>query len=51
MQIAIKAIAFYLLLGFPFAKYSGVSSQTYSDETSLSGPNVCKRLEEYVWIW
>lgn len=52
MQIALKAIAFYMLLGFPLAKYSGVSSQMkHIDETSnLTGPNVCKRIEEYVYM-
>lgn len=48
MQSVLKTITFYLLVGLPFAKYSGVSSQLYTDETTLSGPNVCKRIEEYV---
>lgn len=48
MESVLKTVTFYLLLGIPFAKYSGVSSQLYADETTLIGPNVCKRLEEYV---
>lgn len=51
MQIAVKAIAFYMLLGFPLVKYTGVSSESYTDETSLTGPNVCKRIEEYVYMY
>lgn len=46
-----KIVAFYLLLRFSFTKYNAVSSQTILDEAAvnvLNGPNVCKRLEEYV---
>lgn len=47
MQSVLKSIIFYLLLGFPFTKHIGVSSD-FTDETTLVGPNVCKRIEEYV---
>ena len=45
MQIFVKAIVLYLLFGFTFNAYHEVSSQLI-DEVELSGPNVCKRIEE-----
>lgn len=45
MQILVKAIVLYLLLGFTLNTYQEVSSQL-TDEVELSGPNVCKRIEE-----
>lgn len=48
MHSILKTLAFYWVLGLPFAQYIGVTSQLYGDEINLSGPNVCKRIEEYV---
>lgn len=45
MQIIVKATVLYLLLGFTFHTYHEVYSQLV-DEVELSGPNVCKRIEE-----
>lgn len=48
MQILVKASILYLLLGYSLTTLLQVSSQLHSEpeEIELSGPNVCKRIEE-----
>lgn len=46
MQIIVKAVVLYSLLGFLLHTYHVEVSSQLTDEDELRGPNVCKRIEE-----
>lgn len=50
MLVVVK-VTFLYLLGFSLTKYNAVHCQSNSDDDvvqTVSGPNVCKRIEEWV---